>query len=64
MGNCINVLCLSHPEKIKVFVFNGELEEFKASTLMEKITSGPYYNLVHHAQPFPPFPPNPKLETE
>lgn len=64
MGNCINVLSHSHHEKIKVHVFNGELIEFKASTTVEKITSGPYigYNLVHHARPFSPLPPNGKLE--
>ncbi|XP_024932786.3 uncharacterized protein LOC112492764 [Ziziphus jujuba] len=64
MGNCIKVSFRPPQEKIKAVVFNGEVEEFKASTSVEKITSGPYigFKLVHRAQPHSSLPPNSKVE--
>lgn len=64
MGNCIKVLSNPTQEKIKVVVFNGGVAEFKASTSVKKITSGPYigFSLVHYTQPHAPLPPNSKLE--
>lgn len=64
MGNCIKVLSNPPQEKIKVVVFNRGVKEFKASTSVKKITSGPYigFNLVHHTQPHAPLAPNSKLE--
>ncbi|KAF2288831.1 hypothetical protein GH714_016305 [Hevea brasiliensis] len=43
---------------------NGEEKEFKASTLVKKITSGRYrgYKIVPHALPFSALPANTKLE--
>ncbi|CAB4275608.1 unnamed protein product [Prunus armeniaca] len=64
MGNCLHVLCHPPQEKIKVVIFKGGVREFKASTPIKEITSGPYigYKLVHHIQPYTPLPPNTKLE--
>ena len=64
MGNCMNLVSYSQKKKIKVLIFNGGDKEFNASTPVEKITSGPYngFELVHHAQPYSPLPPNTRLE--
>lgn len=64
MGNCIKVSSQPPQEKIKVVVFNGGVEEFKASASVEKITSGPYigFKLVPRAQSYSSLPPNSKLE--
>jgi hypothetical protein len=64
MGNCIDVLLHPPEEKIRVLIFNGGEKEFIASTLVEKITCGPYngFKLVHHAQPYSPLAPNTRLE--
>lgn len=60
----MDVVSYSQKKKIKVLIFNGGEKEFNASTPVEKITSGPYngFELVHHAQPYSPLPPNTRLE--
>lgn len=72
MGNCMDLLITSKPyssssseDKIRVLFFDGEEEEFMASTTIEEITSssGPYYGykLVHHSQPQLPLSDDTKL---
>ncbi|KAG9443484.1 hypothetical protein H6P81_014824 [Aristolochia fimbriata] len=63
MGNCIDLLCSAAQDTIKVVIFNGEQEEFVASTTVEQVTSGTYrgYSLVHNAQPHSPLPPDMEL---
>ncbi|KAI8001459.1 hypothetical protein LOK49_LG09G00058 [Camellia lanceoleosa] len=65
MGNCIHVLLSSPQKKSKVLIIDGVEEEFKASTLVEKSTSGSYkgYKLAHRAQPDSPLPPKAKLKS-
>ncbi|XWS19282.1 hypothetical protein CRYUN_Cryun31cG0002400 [Craigia yunnanensis] len=59
MGNCINLL-FSPEEKAKVLIFNEGEKEFRASTIVKDVSSGPYhgYELVHYSPPHSLLPPS------
>lgn len=64
MGNCFQPMPSNPPEKrAKVVFFNGEEEEFTASTTVERLISGHFskYQLVHRHEPSTALPPHYQL---